>query len=164
MKLEDLLKARRREILRLTAKHGAYNVCVFGSAARGEAGPESDVDFLVELEPGRNMKDDKLYLIHICECMVRVEEYIGDGGRDAFMASTLVQDAVLRNLQTLAESTQRLSDELKAAHPEVEWYKIAGFRNVLVHDYLGVDLERVWLIIERELPALMSAISAMLQQ
>ena len=110
------------------------------------------------------MKDDKLYLIHISECIVRVQSYIGDGGRDAFMASTLIQDAVLRNLQTLAESTQRLSDDLKAAHPEVEWYKIAGFRNVLVHDYLGVDLERVWLIIERELPALESAISAMLQE
>ena len=108
------------------------------------------------------MKDDKLYLIHIGECIERVEAYIGEGGQDAFVASTLIQDAVLRNLQTLAESTQRLSDGLKAAHPEVEWYKIAGFRNVLVHDYLGVDLERVWLIVERDLPDLKRAVQAML--
>jgi len=48
----------------------------------------------------------------------------------------------MRNLQTMAESTQRLSDAAKEAHPEVDWYKISGFRNVLVHGYLGVDLER----------------------
>jgi uncharacterized protein with HEPN domain len=110
------------------------------------------------------MKDDRLYLIHIRECISRVEEYVGEGGRSSFLASTMVQDAVLRNLQLLAESTQRLSDELKAAHPEVQWYKIAGFRNVLVHDYLGVDVGRVWLIVEQDLPPLKRAITAMLSR
>ena len=110
------------------------------------------------------MKDDRLYLIHIGECIERVERYLGGGSRDDFMASDLVQDAVLRNLQTMAESTQRLSDGLKAKHPEVNWYQIAGFRNVLAHDYLSVDLERVWLIIERELPGLKRAVKAMRQE
>jgi len=50
------------------------------------------------------VKDDRLYLIHIGECLARIESYI-TGGKDAFFASTLIQDAVLRNLQTLAEST-----------------------------------------------------------
>jgi uncharacterized protein with HEPN domain len=59
------------------------------------------------------------------------------------MASHTLQDAVLRNLQTMTESTQRLSDALKAAHPDVEWRRIIAFRNVLVHDYLGIDLERI---------------------
>ncbi len=58
------------------------------------------------------MRDDKLYLIHINECIERVEKYIATGGKEAFMASTLIQDAILRNLQTLAESTQRLSAAL----------------------------------------------------
>jgi uncharacterized protein with HEPN domain len=70
----------------------------------------------------------------------------------------------LRNLQILAESTQRLSDPLKAAYPQVPWYQIAGFRNVLVHDYLDVDQERVWLVVERELPDLKRAILAMLEE
>ena len=83
------------------------------------------------------MKDDKLYLIHIGECIQRIETYVA-GGRESFATSTLIQDAVLRNLQTLAESTQRLSNALKAAHPEVNWRDISGFRNVLVHDYLCV--------------------------
>jgi len=110
------------------------------------------------------MKDDKLYLIHIRECIERVETYTAAGGKDAFLASTLIQDAVMRNLQTMAESTQRLSDATKKAHAEVDWYKISGFRNVLVHGYLGVDLERVWIIVERDLPDLKRAITAMLKE
>lgn len=109
------------------------------------------------------MKDDRLYLIHISECIARIESYTA-GGRDAFFASTQIQDAVLRNLQTLAESTQRLSDAAKAKHPEADWFKIAGFRNVLVHDYLGVDLDRAWLIVERELPRLKQTIDTILKE
>ena len=86
------------------------------------------------------MKDDKLYLIHIRECIERVEKYTAEGGKNAFLGSALIQDAVMRNLQIMAESTQRLSDAIKEAHPEVDWYNISGFRNVLVHGYLCVDL------------------------
>ncbi len=92
------------------------------------------------------MKDDTLYLIHIRECIERIEKYTAEGGKDAFLASTLIQDALMRNLQIMAESTQHLSNTAKEAHPEVDWYKISGFRNVLVHGYLGVDLDRVWII------------------
>ncbi len=60
------------------------------------------------------------------------------------MSSHLYQDAVLRNLHTLTESTQRISENLKKKHPEVEWKSIAAFRNVLVHDYLGIDIDRIW--------------------
>ena len=100
------------------------------------------------------MKDDKLYLIHISECIERIESYVSGTDKEAFMASSFVQDAVVRNLQVMAESTQRLSHNLKESHPEIDWYKIAGFRNVLVHDYLGVDMARVWNIIEKEIPVL----------
>jgi hypothetical protein len=57
MNIEDLLKSKREDILRLAARRGAHNVRIFGSVARGEAGPASDVDFLVELEPGRSLLD-----------------------------------------------------------------------------------------------------------
>ena len=109
------------------------------------------------------MKDDRLYLIHIQECIARIEEYAG-GGRPAFMASTLIQDGVIRNLQTLAESSQRLSERLKDRHPEVDWRGIAGFRNVLVHDYLGVDVERVWQIVEEYLPGLTRSVAALTKE
>ena len=99
------------------------------------------------------MKDDAVYVQHIVECMARIEEYT-KAGRTEFMASTLIQDGVIRNLQTLGQSVLKLSEPLKAAHPEVDWKSIMGLRNVLVHDYLGVSVTRIWEIVERDLPDL----------
>ena len=104
------------------------------------------------------MKDDTLYLIHIGECMDKIDSYMAGVDRVRFLKSILIQDAVLRNLQVLAESTQRLTDEFKEALPDVEWYKIAGLRNILVHDYLGIDIETVWNIVEHKLPELRQVI------
>ena len=103
------------------------------------------------------MKDDKLYLIHIGECIARIEQYT-TGGREDFLGSTLIQDAVVRNLQILAESRQRLSSSIKSQHPQIQWKSISGFRNLLVHNYLGVDIERVWEIVDRDLPRLKAEI------
>lgn len=107
------------------------------------------------------MKDDRLYLLYIHECIERIERYTADG-KAYFSSDTKTQDAVLRNLQTLAESTQRLSPPLKAHHPEIDWGRIAGFRNILVHNYLGINLVRVWEVVEQYLPALKQSIDAML--
>jgi uncharacterized protein with HEPN domain len=109
------------------------------------------------------MRDDTVYLHHIQESIRRIEEKVAQV-RGRFLNSHTFQDAVLRNLQTLTESTQRLSDELKAAHPEIEWERIAAFRNVLVHDYLGIDVERVWEITQRDVPELRRAILAILEE
>ena len=107
------------------------------------------------------MKDDTVYLHHIIECIRRIEEDVS-GGRERFLRSHTLQDAVIRNLQTMAESTQHISDNLKEAHPAIEWHRIAAFRNVLVHDYLGIDIERIWEITQRDVPKLKQAILAIL--
>lgn len=109
------------------------------------------------------MKDDRLYLIHIKECIERVITYTEEG-KDVFFADTKTQDAVMRNLQILAESTQRLSDSLKDKHPEVDWRNISGFRNVAVHEYLRIDVKTVWDIIEQDLPVLEEQIEAILRE
>jgi uncharacterized protein with HEPN domain len=103
------------------------------------------------------MKDDSLYLAHIRECIARIESYTRDG-REAFLRDGKTQDAVLRNLQVLAESTQHLTGERKNNAPEIDWRGIAGLRNILVHDYLGVNLQRVWSILEHDLPLLKTAL------
>ena len=108
------------------------------------------------------MKDDKLYLVHIGECISRIRQYVEDG-REAFLTSTLIQDAVIRNLQTLAESSRRISDSVKTQHSEIDWREISAFRNILVHDYFGVNLARVWDIVEEDLPPLRDQIEAMLR-
>jgi len=94
------------------------------------------------------------------ECIERIREYTA-GDRSRFEVSRLVQDAVIRNLQTLTESSQRLSDDIKATEPQVPWRELAGFRNVIVHGYLGIDLAAVWLVIDQDLPPLAAALARM---
>ena len=78
------------------------------------------------------------------------------------MESTLIQDAVIRNLQVLGESARRLSEDTKARRLEVEWRGIIGFRNVMVHDYLDITLDRVWEVVELQLPILKDHVEAIL--
>lgn len=110
------------------------------------------------MNPGPD--SDRVLLAHMRECIERVREYTA-GDRARFETSRLIQDAVIRNLQTLTESSQRLSDSIKAAEPQVPWRELAGFRNVIVHGYLGMDLAAVWLVVEQDLPPLAAALDRM---
>ncbi|MBM2831096.1 MAG: hypothetical protein HW414_148 [Dehalococcoidia bacterium] len=103
------------------------------------------------------MKDDRLY-----ECIERIALY-ADEGKSVFFADTRTQDAVMRNLQTLSESMQRISSSLRMNHAEVDWRSVAAFRNVAVHDYLGIDLKQIWDIVERDLPDLKRKIETILE-
>ncbi len=210
--------------MRLAEKHGAYNVRVFGSVARGNATETSDVDFLVawdydrmsswggvglalDLEdllgrkvdvvsetalhwrikqrilaeaveiaqyhqpPPRNirngaapaMRDDRVYLDHILERITMTESFT-TGGRDTFMQTPLIQEAVIRNVEVMGEAIRRVSEPTRQQYPHIPWQKIAAFRNVLIHDYDEIDLGRVWDIIEHELPVLKPHIEAILRQ
>ncbi|MBK7706952.1 MAG: DUF86 domain-containing protein [Acidobacteria bacterium] len=108
------------------------------------------------------MKEDAVYVRHIAECISGVETNTANGLAE-FLSSRTIQDATLRNLQTMSEATQRLSDTVKSKHPNVQWQRISAFRNVLVHNYLGIDLELIWKVIQEDLPELKRAISAMLE-
>jgi uncharacterized protein with HEPN domain len=103
---------------------------------------------------------DAVLLGHIRDCIARIGEYTG-GDRQRFESSRLVQDGVIRNLQTLTESSQRLTDAIKATEPQVPWRGLSGFRNVVVHVYLSIDLGVVWSIVEKDLPGLAVAIDRM---
>ncbi len=109
------------------------------------------------------MKDDSVYLHHIMECIRRVEENVS-GGHEKFIRSHTLQDAVLRNLQTMAEATERLRAALKASYSEIEWSRVAAFRNVLVHNYLGIDREAVWEITQRDIPQLKGVVAVILKE
>ncbi|MGC1310118.1 MAG: HepT-like ribonuclease domain-containing protein [Phormidesmis sp.] len=101
---------------------------------------------------------DVAHLRYISDCAALIRDYTSSG-KSEFMSNILLQDAVLRRLQTMAESTQRLSEDLKVKAPEVDWRALAGFRNILAHNYLnGIDLERVWDAIENYLPGLEKAV------
>lgn len=109
------------------------------------------------------MKDDTVYLKYILQCIEKIEEYSKNGKKE-FLRNSLIQDAILRRLQTLAESTQRLSPEIKANIPNIDWRSISGFRNILVHDYLGgIDLDIAWEVVAKYLPDLKREIQIVLK-
>jgi len=99
------------------------------------------------------LKGPRILVLHALECIERVERFAA-AGQSEFQKSDLIQGgAVPHNLQTMAQSVMQLPDDLKAAHVEVDWCGLVGFRNVLVHDYLGISASRVWEIVQRDLPA-----------
>ena len=109
------------------------------------------------------MKSQRAYLEHILECIRRID-VASAAGRDSVFASHTLQDAILRNLQVLCESTQRITDAHKQGHPEIPWQAIAGMRNVVAHDYFDVDIEIVWRIVTRDLRPLEAAIRDILSR
>jgi len=106
---------------------------------------------------------DRLYLESIRDCLERIAEYT-EPGEAAFLASRLIQDGVIRNLEVIGEATKNLSDDLRASNPSIPWRQIAGMRDVLIHDYLKVNLSRVWRTVESDLPPLDAAVKRLLQQ
>ncbi|WP_047985872.1 HepT-like ribonuclease domain-containing protein [Ornithinibacillus californiensis] len=109
------------------------------------------------------MKNDKIYLLHILECIINIESYIPNGEND-FFSSKLIQDAVIRNLEIVGEATKRVSKDFREQHSHVPWREMAGLRDVLIHDYFGVDNEIVWNVVEKEIPLLKDKISDLLDR
>jgi len=90
-----------------------------------------------------NAPTQRAYLLHVRDALLSVKEYT-TAGRDAFLASKLIQDAVVRNLEIVGEAVKALASETRDRSPEVPWRRIAGMRDQLIHHYFGVDLEVVW--------------------
>ena len=89
--------------------------------------------------------------MHILECISRIEKYCEDGS-ESFLNSKLLQDAVLRNLQTIGQSSINLSEDIKKDHSEIDWRLIISLRNVLVRNYFGIDMRHIWDVIEQDIP------------
>ncbi len=97
---------------------------------------------------------DDAWLLDMLQSARKALEYANGLSENQFMTDSLRQDAILRQLTILGEASKKISNEMRAAHPEIPWRKVAGFRDVVVHDYFGVDLKEVWRIIQGDLPAL----------
>lgn len=107
------------------------------------------------------MKDDRIFLQHILEAIVRIQEYT-KAGPETFYQDRMVQDAVIRNLEIIGEAVKNLSSRLRQEHPEVPWNQIAGMRDVLIHGYFAVQKERVWNTVNLRLPDLKKVVEGLL--
>ncbi len=107
------------------------------------------------------MMGDYIYLAHIRDAIEKLEAYVSVG-HDVFMSTSHWQDAVIRQLEIIGEATKRLSEGLRTTYDEVPWKRIAGLRDVLIHDYMGVDLAAVWKVTQRDVPELKRYVLAIL--
>lgn len=109
------------------------------------------------------MKDPLIYIEHIFEAINRIEEYTKDLKLDGFLENSLIQDAVIRNFEIIGEATKNIDDSFRNIYPTLEWKKMAGMRDKLIHDYIGVDLWAVWGVVEKILPNLRNQIEFILK-
>jgi uncharacterized protein with HEPN domain len=107
------------------------------------------------------MKDPRVYLAHILECAEKIERFTC-GGREEFLREELIQDAVIRNLEIIGEAAKRVDEEYRAAQSQIPWRGMAALRDVLIHQYEVIELERVWAVVEGDLPMIKQAIAAVL--
>jgi len=104
---------------------------------------------------------NRVYLLHIIECIDDIKRYT-KSGVSSFLNDDMIRNATLRQLQIMSETTTRLSQDIRDSIQEVDWRKIAAFRNILVHDYLGdIDQKLVWEHIDQKLPVLKNATQRM---
>ena len=99
-------------------------------------------------------KDTLVYIRHMLDAIKAIEAYTKNMRHESFLKNKMAQDAVIRNLEIMGEAAKRVPKNLRDAYPAIEWKKIAGMRDILIHEYLGVDVEKVWLVVENRLPAL----------
>lgn len=100
----------------------------------------------------RNTRDYFFYLEDMHESMLRIQEYIGDLSFSEFKENNMVTDAVIRNLEIIGEASKNIPASVKEKYPQLPWKQMYGLRNLVVHEYFGIDYENIWKIVCEALP------------
>ncbi len=109
-------------------------------------------------------KDDTVYLKHISDAILQIQEYIHGMNHDTFVQKKMVQDAVIRQIEIIGEATKQISQRIRNKYKQIPWNDIAKMKDKLIHYYMGVDIEIVWATIKKDIPTLKSEIEKMLRE
>ena len=101
------------------------------------------------------------YLLHIVDSCEKILRYTRGMEHSDFIADHMVQDAVLRNFEIIGEAAKHVPDDFRAGHPEINWRGMAGLRDILIHEYFGIDLVNVWNISKASLPETLKALKVL---
>ncbi len=99
-----------------------------------------------------------IFLLHIVDSIEKIQNYLNGKSREDFLSNDLLQDGVLRNFEIIGEATKNLPESFRSLYPDIQWKSMAGFRDILIHQYFGIDLDMVWNITQTSLPEVYSKI------
>ncbi|MEI6243224.1 MAG: DUF86 domain-containing protein [Chlamydiota bacterium] len=108
-------------------------------------------------------KDPKIFLEHIKDSIVLIEEYSKGAVKSEFIKNRALQDAVIRRLEIIGEAVKNLPLSFRAQHPEIPWKQMAGMRDILIHEYFDVDLVLAWQVVKHELPPIKKRLLELLE-
>ena len=109
-------------------------------------------------------RDYKVYLEDVLEAIGSIRSYTQGMSFESFSADKKTRDAVVRNLEVVGEAVKRVPEDLRCRHARVDWKKIAGLRDILIHEYFGIDLTIIWDILQNKMPALEEEVRGMLKE
>jgi len=96
-------------------------------------------------------KDPKIFLEHILQCIERVEQYVEGVTKKQFLESVQLQDSVIRRIEIMGEAVKNIPTQIKDKYPDIPWQEIAGMRDILIHEYFGVDLGLTWKVATKDI-------------
>ncbi len=99
-------------------------------------------------------KDINIFLEHILESINLIEEYVRDKKKSDFLQSKQLQDSIMRRIEIIGEAIKNIPDDFKEKNNKIPWKQITGMRDILIHQYFGIDLNLTWEVIEKDLPKL----------
>ena len=109
-------------------------------------------------------KNIKVYLNDIQDCILKIEEYLEGYSEERFYEDYEKQDSVLRRLEIIGEAVKQLPDGIKEKYPKIPWKDIAGTRAILIHEYSGVNMRRIWKTVKKDIPELKKNVEGMLDK